>query len=143
MALDQVKEWLYGCTHCGTCKDVLNIFAPACPSGEMYQLESYFPSGRMLIARGVSNGVLDLSDEEITYIEMKLGLARALKLHRTAKLKMSQHALAELIGSSQSRVAKMEAGDPSVTLDLLVRSMLSTGFKRAEIARAVGRTDPA
>ena len=65
MALDQVKEWLYGCTHCGTCKDVLNIFSPACPSGEMYQLESYFPSGRMLIARGVSNGVLDLSDEEI------------------------------------------------------------------------------
>ena len=65
MALDQVKEWLYGCTHCGTCKDVLNIFAPACPSGEKYQLESYFPSGRMLIARGVSSGVLDLSDEDI------------------------------------------------------------------------------
>jgi predicted XRE-type DNA-binding protein len=85
---------------------------------------------------------LDLSDEEITYIEMKLGLARALKLHRTAKLKMSQHALAELIGSSQSRVAKMEAGDPSVTLDLLVRSMLSTGLKQAEIARALSRTQP-
>lgn len=83
---------------------------------------------------------LDLSDEEITYIEMKLGLARALKRYRTTKLNMSQHALAELIGSSQSRVAKMEAGDPSVTLDLLVRSMLSTGLKRAEIARALNRT---
>jgi Fe-S oxidoreductase len=65
MVLDQVKEWLYGCTHCGTCKEVLNIFAPACPSGEKYCLESYYPSGKMLIARGVSNGVLDLSDEEI------------------------------------------------------------------------------
>ena len=83
---------------------------------------------------------LDLTDEEITYIEMKSGLARALKEYRTTKLKMSQHALAELIGSSQSRVARMEAGDPSVTLDLLVRSMLSTGLKRADIARALSRT---
>lgn len=65
MVLDQLKEWLYGCTHCGTCKEVLNIFAPACPSGEKYCLESYYPSGKMLIARGVSNGILDLSDEEI------------------------------------------------------------------------------
>ncbi|UCG84806.1 MAG: helix-turn-helix domain-containing protein [Gemmatimonadota bacterium] len=56
---------------------------------------------------------------------------------------LSQHALAELIGSSQSRVAKMEAGDPSVTLDLLVRSMLSTGLKRAEIPRALNRTQRA
>jgi Fe-S oxidoreductase len=65
MVLDQLKEWLYGCTHCGTCKEVLNIFAPACPSGEMYRLESYYPSGKMLIARGVSTGVLDLSDEDM------------------------------------------------------------------------------
>jgi len=83
---------------------------------------------------------LDLTDEEMSYIEMKVGLASALKRHRTTKLNMSQHQLAELIGSSQSRVAKMEAGDPSVTLDLLVRSMLSTGLNRTEIARALGRT---
>ena len=65
MALDEVKEWLYGCSHCGTCKDVLNIFSPACPAGEKYQLESYFPSGKMLIARGVVNGVLNLDDDDI------------------------------------------------------------------------------
>ena len=65
MVLDQVKEWLYGCTHCGTCKDVLNIFAPACPSGERYKLESYYPSGKILIARGVADGILDLGDEDI------------------------------------------------------------------------------
>jgi Fe-S oxidoreductase len=65
MVLDELQEWLYGCTHCGTCKDVLNIFAPACPAGERYRLESYFPSGKMLIARGVVNGVLDLEDDEI------------------------------------------------------------------------------
>jgi Fe-S oxidoreductase len=65
MALDELKEWLYGCTHCGTCKDVLNIFTPACPAGERYQLESFFPSGKMLIARGVASGVLDLEDDDI------------------------------------------------------------------------------
>jgi Fe-S oxidoreductase len=65
MVLDLVKEWLYGCTHCGTCKDVLNIFSPACPAGEKYQLESYFPSGKLLIARGVVNGVLNLEDDDI------------------------------------------------------------------------------
>ena len=65
MVLDEVKEWLYGCSHCGTCKEVLNIFAPACPAGEMYQLESYYPSGKILIARAVSNGIFDLSDDDI------------------------------------------------------------------------------
>jgi len=65
MPLDNVKDWLYGCTHCGTCKDVLNIFVPACPSGEKYQVESYFPSGRMFLARGVNEGVLSLSDDDI------------------------------------------------------------------------------
>jgi Fe-S oxidoreductase len=65
MVLDELKEWLYGCTHCGTCKDVLNIFTPACPAGERYQLESYFASGKMLIARGIVCGVLDLDDDDI------------------------------------------------------------------------------
>ena len=41
---------------CGTCKDVLKIFTPACPAGERYQVESYFPSGKMFIARGVTTG---------------------------------------------------------------------------------------
>ncbi|HEY98210.1 MAG TPA: (Fe-S)-binding protein [Dehalococcoidia bacterium] len=68
MSLSDLKEWLYGCTHCGTCKEVLNIFAPACPSGEMYRLESYYPSGKMLIARGVTSGALTLDDEVLERI---------------------------------------------------------------------------
>ena len=64
MALEEVKEWLYACTHCGTCKDVLSIFVPACPSGEKYQVESYFPSGRMFLARGVTEGILSLADDD-------------------------------------------------------------------------------
>lgn len=64
MGLDNVKEWLYGCTRCGTCKDVLNIFVPACPAGERFQLESYFPSGKMFIGRAVSEGALTLADDD-------------------------------------------------------------------------------
>jgi len=65
MALDQIREWLYGCTHCGTCKDVLQVFTPACPAGEKYQLESYFASGKMLLARAVADGVLTLEDDNL------------------------------------------------------------------------------
>jgi Fe-S oxidoreductase len=65
MSLDEVKEWLYGCTHCGTCKDVLNLFVPSCPAGERFQLESYFPSGQVFIAKAVSEGIFSLDDDEI------------------------------------------------------------------------------
>ena len=65
MTLDDVKEWLYGCTHCGTCKDVLKMFVPSCPAGERFQLESYFPSGQVFMARAISEGVMSLSDDEI------------------------------------------------------------------------------
>jgi Fe-S oxidoreductase len=65
MDLDDVKEWLYGCSHCGTCKEVLNLFAPSCPAGERFQLESYFPSGQIFIARAVSEGILSLADDDI------------------------------------------------------------------------------
>jgi Fe-S oxidoreductase len=65
MSLEEVKEWLFGCTRCGTCKEILKTFEPACPAGERYHLESYFPSGKMAIARGISNGALSLDDDEL------------------------------------------------------------------------------
>ena len=79
---------------------------------------------------------LDLSAEESAYIEMKLALSGKLKearLHR----KLTQAQLAKAIDSSQSRVAKMEAGDPSVSLDLLVKSLLALGVSRKELGRAI------
>jgi Fe-S oxidoreductase len=65
MGLNDVKEWLYGCTNCGTCKDVLNIFVPACPAGERFQLASYFPSGQISIGKAVSEGILSLADDDL------------------------------------------------------------------------------
>ena len=59
---------------------------------------------------------LDLSAEEVAYVEMKLALSRELKQLRVRK-RLTQKQLADAIESSQSRVAKMEAGDPTVSID--------------------------
>ena len=82
---------------------------------------------------------LGLSDEEIAYIEMKLVLAENLRELRNAR-KISQTKLAELLGSSQSRVAKMESCDPSVSVDLLVKGMLALGATRKEIGKTLGKS---
>ena len=75
---------------------------------------------------GTVQEFLGLSQEEATYLEVKLNLAKKL-LRRRKSLRMSQVAVAKKIRSSQSRVAKMEAGDPSVSIDLLVRSLIALG----------------
>jgi len=79
---------------------------------------------------------LDLSPEESAYIEMKLRLSETLRRRRQRR-KLSQIEFAKLIKSSQSRVAKMEGGDPSVSLDLLIRSLLALGASNRELARAI------
>jgi len=85
---------------------------------------------------GTAAEFLDLSEEEIAYIELKLRLSETLK-RRRLRQKMTQIQLAELINSSQSRVAKMESGDPSVSIDLLVRSLLALGASSRELGRVV------
>jgi DNA-binding XRE family transcriptional regulator len=79
---------------------------------------------------------LALTAAEAAIVEMKVALATSLRRQRTAR-HVSQAALAKRIGSSQSRVAKMEAGDPSASLELLIRSLLATGAKKREIARLI------
>ena len=69
---------------------------------------------------------LGLSKEEAAYLEVKLNLAKAFSEKRKS-LGLSQVAIAKRIKSSQSRVAKMEAGDPTVSIDLLVKSLLALG----------------
>jgi predicted XRE-type DNA-binding protein len=82
---------------------------------------------------GDAKDFLGLSEEEVTLIEIKLSLARGLRKLRTGEA-ITQQEVASLIGSSQSRVAKMEAADPSVSIDLLVRTLLSLGADRRVIA---------
>jgi DNA-binding XRE family transcriptional regulator len=80
--------------------------------------------------------LLDLSAEESAYIEMKISLSEKLKEWRRRK-RLTQAQLAKAIESSQSRVAKMEAGDPTVSIDLLVKSLLALGVSKKELGRTI------
>ena len=85
---------------------------------------------------GTADEFLELSAEEAAYIELKLQLAESLRRRRQRR-KLTQVDMAKLISSSQSRVAKMEAGDPSVSIDLLVRSLLALGASKRELAKII------
>jgi DNA-binding XRE family transcriptional regulator len=85
---------------------------------------------------------LELTPEESTYIELKLRLAADVQSRRKEK-GLTQSRLAELMNSSQSRVAKMEAGDPSVSLDLLIRSLLVLGASQKDLGKVVGSNQDA
>ena len=85
---------------------------------------------------GSAQDFLELTSEEATLVEMKVALGTSLRKERTRK-RISQTALAKQLGSSQSRVAKMEAGDVSVSLDLQIRALVALGATRKEVARAV------
>jgi DNA-binding XRE family transcriptional regulator len=88
---------------------------------------------------GDAQDFLDLTDEEITLIEMKLSLSHQLRGLRQKK-RLSQTELAKRIDSSQSRVAKMEAGDPSVSMELLIKALLALGTTRKELASTIGQS---
>ena len=79
---------------------------------------------------------LELSPEEAALIDIKLSLSRHLRKLRQ-KHRMSQAAVAKAIGSSQSRIAKAEAGDSSVTLDLIVKSLVAVGASSKDMARVI------
>jgi ribosome-binding protein aMBF1 (putative translation factor) len=81
---------------------------------------------------------LDLTKEEASLIEMKIALADSIRKRRQAR-KLTQTQLAKRLGSSQSRVAKMEIADPSVSMDLLVRGLLELGATRSQVAKAIAK----
>src|SRR5262249_51745354 len=85
---------------------------------------------------------LGLTAEEEAYIELRMKLAQGLRAKRVAS-GVTQIEMAKSIKSSQSRVAKMEAGDPTVSLDLLVRSLLALGASNRELAQIIARSQPA
>jgi ribosome-binding protein aMBF1 (putative translation factor) len=87
---------------------------------------------------GSAREFLGLTPEEEAYIELRLKLAEGLKSRRSAR-GVTQVQLAQALRSSQSRVAKMEAGDPTVSLDLLVKSLLALGMSNRELAGIIMR----
>ncbi len=85
---------------------------------------------------GTVRELLGLSRAEEALVELKLILSRGLR-ERRARRRITQAQLARLLKSSQSRVAKMEAGDPSVSIDLLIRSLLAMGTTQKELAQVI------
>lgn len=100
---------------------------------------------RRLVARGWRIGTaeefLRLSAEEAAYVDLKVRLATGLR-ERRRRRSLTQATLAKRLQSSQSRIAKMEAGDPSVSLDLLIRSLLILGASRRELSRIISGRSP-
>jgi len=90
---------------------------------------------------GTAKDFLGLSDEEAAYVELKLRLAHSLK-ERRQRRRLTQVSLARALRSSQSRIAKMEAGDPSVSIDLLIRSLLALGTSPRDLSRIISSSRP-
>ncbi|MEM7595397.1 MAG: helix-turn-helix transcriptional regulator [Cyanobacteria bacterium P01_A01_bin.83] len=91
-------------------------------------------------AVGNASDFLELTPAEAELVELKVRLALFAKKQRKAN-NLSQDALAKKMGSSQSRVAKIESGDPSVSLDLIVRALLTSGATRHELAEVIMGTN--
>ncbi len=83
---------------------------------------------------GSADEFLHLTAEESEYIEIKIKLSNYLRSFRKTQ-NLTQAQLAELIHSSQSRVAKMEHGDPTVSLDLIIRSLFAMGTTKQDLAQ--------
>ena len=87
---------------------------------------------------GTATELLGLTPEEETLVDLRLRLADAVRDLRKSR-SLTQAQLAERLGSSQSRVAKVEAGSDSVSLDLLIRSYLALGASAQDLATVIGR----
>ncbi|MBD3385249.1 helix-turn-helix domain-containing protein [candidate division KSB1 bacterium] len=85
---------------------------------------------------GSTQDFLGLSDNENIYIELKITLGENLKKIRLEK-QLTQVEFAKVIRSNQSRIAKMEAGDPSVSIDLQIKSLLALGTSRKDLAKLI------
>ena len=85
---------------------------------------------------GDAKDFLNLSEEEIKLIEIRIALGKFLK-NKREKSGYTQVQFARKIRSSQSRIAKMENGDNSVSIDLLVKSLLSLQTSTKEISRTI------
>ncbi len=95
---------------------------------------------RRLEAKGWKIGTVDeflsLTPEEAALVEIRLKLADGVRELRKRR-RLTQTELAKRLGSSQSRVAKVETADESVSLDLLIRSFLALGATAGDLAKAI------
>ena len=87
---------------------------------------------------GSTKELLGLSAAEDLLVEIHLSLSETLR-ERRVRARITQTELAKLLGSSQSRVAKMELGDSSVSMELLIRALFALGASKRDVAAAIGK----
>lgn len=80
--------------------------------------------------------MLGLTPEDLVIVEFRTALAVALQQARKRR-KLTQEAAAELIGTSQAQVSKMEAGQSSITIDRLIKALAALGVSRPTILKAL------
>ncbi len=90
---------------------------------------------------GTAAEFLGLSREEEELVELRVLLGRALRRRRESA-HLTQVEAAKRLGSSQSRIAKMESAEETVSLDLLIRSLIRLGASRRDVARVIGTDGP-
>jgi transcriptional regulator with XRE-family HTH domain len=88
---------------------------------------------------GTVQEFLELSDQENAIVELRVALALRVRKRR-AELGLTQEQFAKLIKSSQSRVAKLEVGAATVSLDLMFRSFIAAGGK-IDLTALLGSTE--
>jgi DNA-binding XRE family transcriptional regulator len=85
---------------------------------------------------GSADEFLALTPEESTLVSLRMSLAEQVRSRRL-RLHYSQTELARRIGSSQSRIAKLEGAESDVSLELLIRALVATGANMREIGKVV------
>jgi len=83
---------------------------------------------------GSAADFLELSPEEVAYIDIRLDISNMVKAQR-AKRGWTQEQLARSIGSSQSRIAKLEGGDTGISMDLMIKALLQLGTSKKQIGQ--------
>lgn len=83
---------------------------------------------------GSAADFLELTPEEEAYIDIRLDISNLVKAQRS-KRGWTQKQLARAIGSSQSRIAKLEGGDPGISLDLMIKALLRLGTSKKQIGK--------
>jgi len=88
------------------------------------------------VRRRRSETLIKSGKGESRYLEIKTALAGELRRRRAAK-HLTQAEAARVLATSQSRFARMEAGDASVSADLIVIALTSLGATVRDIGRAI------
>jgi ribosome-binding protein aMBF1 (putative translation factor) len=90
---------------------------------------------------GDAEDFLALTDEERRLVELRVAISRAVRRLRQRK-HLTQQQLAAKLKSSQSRVAKIEAGAADVSLDLLFRGLFAVGGELTDLTSRAETTPP-